>query len=130
MSEIRYGKTALPECCRRIGERLTDPYQEHLYNIYARVNQKSGESFSRLFCEEMQACMNQLPITAKDKEDFLLFATGGSYEEGKMQLRTIERSYELLHTTTARLEKDNIEKCRIAVGLGAMSGLLLIIILI
>ena len=46
-----------------------------------------------------------------------------------MQLRVIEQSTELLESTVEKLEKENAEKCRMAVGLGAMGGLLLILVL-
>ena len=43
--------------------------------------------------------------------------------------RLNEQSMELLGSTEERLERENAEKCRMAVGLGAMSGMLLILIL-
>ena len=130
MSEIRYGKTTLPECCRRIGERQPEPYSSCFLHIYQSMQENRGEDFTEVFCENMQICLKELPITGQDGEDFLSFAKGQSFEDGSMQLRTIERSRELLQTTAERLEKENTEKCRMAVGLGAMSGLLLVVILL
>lgn len=130
MSEIRYGKTPLPECCKRIGERQPEPIGGAFLQIYRCMQEKPGESFTGVFCEIMEECLQNLPITKQDKEDFLTFAVGQSYEDGSMQLRTIERSKELLEVTVRRLEKENTEKCRMAVGLGAMSGLLLVVILL
>ena len=46
-----------------------------------------------------------------------------------MQLRAIEQGMERLGVTEERLEKENEEKSRMAVGLGAMGGLLLILVL-
>ena len=46
-----------------------------------------------------------------------------------MQLLSIQRSRALLEDTMERLEKENAEKCRLALGLGAMSGMLLVLIL-
>lgn len=130
MSEIRYGKTPLPECCRRIGERQKEPFSEAFLNIYEGMKENQGKAFSQMFCEEMEQCLKKIPITGQDREDFLSFARGQSFEDGCMQLRTIERSKELLQTTAEKLEKENAEKCRMAVGLGAMSGLLLLVILL
>lgn len=130
MSEISYGKTTLPECCRRIGERQPEPFAECFLHIYKSMQENQGDSFSGVFCENMESCLKELPVTEQDREDFLSFAKGQSFEDGGMQLRTIERSRELLQTTAERLEKENAEKCRMAVGLGAMSGLLLVVILL
>jgi len=45
MSEIRYGKTTLPECCRRIGERQPDPFGSTFLQIYESVMARQGENF-------------------------------------------------------------------------------------
>lgn len=130
MSEIRYGKTPLPECCRRIAQRQQEPYAEYFWEIYRSMQENEGESFCKIFCENMEKCLQRLPVSRQDGEDFLSFAREESFEDSSMQLRTIERSLDLLKTTSERLEKENAEKCRMAVGLGAMSGLLLIVILL
>ena len=130
MSEIRYGKTTLPECCRRIGERQPEPFGSTFKEVYEAVMEKKGENFFQIFCRHMEECLKKLPVTKEDKEDFLAFARGQSYEDGSMQLRTLERSRELLQITVETLEKENAEKCKMAVGLGAMSGVLLVVILL
>ena len=130
MSEIGYGKTPLPECCKRIGERQPEPFGSSFLQIAERMQENRGETFSQVFCEVMEECLMKLPIMPQDRVNFLDFARGQSFEDGRMQLRTVERSKELLQTTAEVLEKENTEKCRMAVGLGAMSGLLLVIILL
>ena len=130
MSDIRYGKSTLPESCKRIGERQKEPYRSSFLEIYRTMEENGGECFPQVFCRHMEKCLRQLPIKAKDGEQFLAFAAGDSFEDGRMQLRTVERSKELLQLTVEGLEKENAEKCRLAVGLGAMSGLLLVIVLL
>lgn len=130
MGEIQYGKTTLPECCKRVGERQEEPYRSALLHIYQIMRENTGECFAGVFCENMEECLKHVAIVKEDKEHFLAFAAGESFEDGRMQLRTIERSRELLLLSAEKMEKENAEKCRMAVGLGAMSGLLLIIILL
>ena len=130
MGEIQYGKTTLPECCKRVGDRQPEPYGSALISIYQVVSENTGECFPKVFCETMEKCLKEVPIAREDKEAFLSFAVGESFEDGRMQLRTIERSKELLLLSVEKMEKENAEKCRMAVGLGAMSGLLLVIILL
>ena len=130
MSEIGYGKATLPECCKRIGERYQEPFRSSFLYIYSRMQENTGDSFPRVFCAKMEECLKGLPVTGEDKDNFLAFAMGQSFEDGRMQLRTIERSKELLENTIGQLERENTEKCRMAMGLGAMSGLLLVIILL
>lgn len=83
-----------------------------------------------VFNREMGKCLDKLPLTSEDKEQFVSFAKGKSFQDSQMQLKNIENSKELLKLTIVGLEKENTEKCRMAVGLGAMSGLLLVIILL
>lgn len=130
ISEIQYGKATLPECCKRVGERQKEPFRSTFFQIYEIMSQNTGECFPQVFCKEMEDCLIKLPITGEDREAFLSFAKGQSFGDGRMQIRTIERSKELLELTVSKLEKENTEKCRMAVGLGAMSGLLLVIILV
>ena len=130
MGEIQYGKATLPECCKRVGERQTEPYRSALLQIYQVMSRNNGECFPKVFRENMEACLKEVPLSGEDREHFLAFAAGESFEDGRMQLRAIERSRELLLLSTEKMEKENAEKCRMAVGLGAMSGLLLVIILL
>lgn len=78
----------------------------------------------------MEECLKGLPLIGEDKLNFLTLFSDNGFEDEGMQIRSIEQSKELLQQTIGRLEKENAEKCRMAVGLGAMSGLLLVIILL
>lgn len=73
--------------------------------------------------------MDVLPLRREDREAFLQFVSENGYTDGQMQLLAIQRSRDILKNTIERLERENTEKCRMAVGLGAMSGLLLILVL-
>lgn len=130
MSEIRYGKATLPECCRRLSEHLPDPYRACFRDIFMEMQENTGESFEEVFQRHMRACLSSLPLTKEDEEIFLHFTQDGGFTEGKMQLRAIEQSRELLGNVIAQLQTEIGEKCRMAVGLGAMSGLLLLIVLL
>ena len=121
MSEIGYGKATLPECCRRVADRLSEPYRTGLLQVYTKMQENEGIGFSQTFCVSMEECMKEQPVTTEDKDRFLAFAKGEAFEDGRMQL---------LLKTAAELEKENGEKCRLAIGLGAMSGLLLVLILL
>lgn len=128
VGEIRYGKATLPECCLHIAKRLPQPYRQSLFDIYNRMRENTGEGFASVFTQEMEGCLVKLPLTCEDRKIFLSLFSEGGFGENGMQIRTIEQSRELLQHTVDRLEQENREKCRMAVGLGAMSGLLLLII--
>lgn len=129
MSEIRYGKSTLPECCNHIAGHLAEPYGSCFVRIYDRMRENTGIVFGQVFREEMKGCLDSLPLKYEDKNRFLLLFPDNGFEDESMQIRTIEQNKELLQHTITALERENTEKCRMAVGLGAMSGLLLIIVL-
>lgn len=127
--EVRYGRAALPECCSHISRYLPEPFGEAFSAVGRRMEENTGVSFPQVFREEMEKAFAGLPLQEEDRENFLLFALQTGFSDGQMQLRAIERSAELLQCTEEKLKRENAEKSRMAVGLGAMGGLLMVIVL-
>ncbi len=130
MSEVRYGSSTLPECCGQAGRQTGGELGEVLAEVADIMRANTGESFGVIFCGRMEEAMKRLPLKREDRERFLKFARTDSFAEGAMQLRWMEQSREQLMRTAEALEERTQEQSRLAVGLGVMSGLLLIIILI
>ncbi len=127
--EIRYGCSTLPECCRHIAVRLQAPFDRAFAEIDARMQENTGVSFAEIFGECMEEPLKALPLKEEEREIFLRFVPKSGFPDGQMQLRAIEQSRKQLENTIEELEKENVEKCRMAVGLGVMSGLLIILVL-
>ena len=127
--EVRYGRSTLPECCQHIVTYLEEPFSEAFGRIGRRMEENVGLSFGEIFAEETEPILESLPIRQSDKEVFRRFALQTGFADGQMQLRTLEQCRDMLQQTEEKLEKENAEKCRMAVGLGAMSGLLLLLVL-
>lgn len=128
-SEVRYGRATLPECCGHSARYLPEPFDEVFRVIGKRMEENTGISFGAVFREEMNDALKNLPLKDEDREHFMQFTSQTGFMDSQMQLHAIEQSAELLHATEEKLVKENIEKSRMAVGLGAMGGLLLIIML-
>ena len=128
-SEVRYGRATLPECCSHIAGGLDLDFEEAFREVGRRMEENMGTSFGEVFREEMEKALGGLPLQEADRENFLRFSARTGFSDSQMQLREIEQSAELLRNTRDRLERENTEKCRMAVGLGAMGGLLLILVL-
>jgi stage III sporulation protein AB len=128
-SEVRYGRSVLPECCRRVGEQQKDLLGEALLGVAKDMQANDGASFGEVFRAGMEEALCRLPLKAQDREDFFHFASVSGLADGQMQVRCMEQSLERLARTRKKLEAESADKGRIAVGLGAMSGLLLILIL-
>jgi stage III sporulation protein AB len=130
MSEIRYSKSTLPECCGRLGDRLEEPYGLTFSRIGEIMRENRGESFRDIFREQMTKCLEKIPIRRQEKKLFLDFAAESGFTEGKMQLLSIGQYQDRLKGIIEVAERELAEKSKMALGLGAMSGLLLVLILI
>ena len=127
-SEVRYGRAALPECCSHLAADLQEPFREAFGEVGRRMEENMGASFGEVFREELGKALADLPLQETDREDFLRFAGQTGFSDSQMQLRAIEQSAQLLGATRERLEREHGEKSRMAVALGAMGGLLLILV--
>lgn len=130
MSEVRFGRATLPECCGSLSRRLPDPFSGCFQEIYSVMQENTGQSFGDVFREKMRECMKQFPLTQEDCQCFLHFAEGEGFADGCMQLRIMEQEKEWLLNRIEEQERELSAKSRMAVGLGAMSGLLLVVILL
>lgn len=130
MSEVRYSKATLPECCGRLADRLEEPYRSSFTKIWEQMCSNMGKSFAELFCGEMKDCLKQTQTGKEERELFLEFAGGCGYEDSAMQLISMEQYRERLRQLQEKLEKEVLEKGKLAVSLGTLGGLLLIIILL
>ena len=129
IGEVRYGRATLPECCSRVARYLEEPFRQAFVSIGGIMEENTGASFGNVFRQEMEGTLRSLPLKEEDREDFFRFTTQTGFMDGQMQLRAIEQGAERLQSTQEKLERENAEKCRMAVGLGAMGGLLLILVL-
>ena len=128
-SEVRYGKAALGECCLHMQTQLPEPFKSCFEKLCLKLKEEQSEPCAALFRRLLNEAMEGMPLQRADKEAFLQFIPETGYMDGRMQLLSILRSRDLLEDTIERLERENAEKCRLALGLGAMSGMLLVLIL-
>ena len=128
MSEIGYGKATLPECCKRVGERVEEPYRDALIKIHAGMERKES-SFRDCWHREMEKSLKRLPVTEREKEIFLSFPNCCGLQDNRMQIRAIEQYRDMLNGAIVRREAELEKRGKLAAGLGIMCGLLLVITL-
>ena len=127
--EVRYGRDTLPECCLHVAKYLESPFGDIFCKVGERMERNEGFSFGEVFREETKAGLENLPVKADDRDIFLRFTMQTGFVDSQMQLRALEQSIDMLRDRAETLERENAEKCRVAIGLGAMSGLFLLLIL-
>lgn len=128
MSEIGYGKAALPECCKRVGEKVETPYKDALFRIHASMLKKES-SFRDSWHAEMEKSIRRLPVSEREKEIFLSFPDCCGLQDNKMQIRAIEQYRDMLDSAVIRREAELDKRGKLAASMGIMCGLLLVIFL-
>lgn len=130
MGEIRYGKATLPECCKKAGERVEEPYRSALLAIYEKTEAYDGSSFAEKWVSCMTNALSDVPITQKEKEIFLGFSAGSRISDNHSQLQAAAGYRDMLERSIKSREEELPGQGRMAAGLGIMGGLLLTVILI
>ncbi len=114
----------------QVAEQLPQPYRGSLRAVYERMAENMGETFDAVFREEMEKALLQLPLKGEDRALVLSLFSKKGFEENAMQIRTIEQGMERLRQVIENVEAEHAQKCRMAVGLGIMGGLLVTVVLV
>ncbi|MBQ7954416.1 MAG: stage III sporulation protein AB [Lachnospiraceae bacterium] len=130
MSEVNYHRSTLPECCRQVGKNMEEPYKSSLMKIYELMEGSKEQDFRAGWHQIMGECLKSLPISQKEKEMVLGFASEEGISDYHMQLRTIEQHRDMINSSVKKRECELQKQGRMAAGLGIMCGLLIVVILL
>lgn len=128
MSQIRYHKSTLTECCRFLAGQTDSPFREGFHRVAEEMEAGGGRSFAEIYEESMSQCLEPLPLLAAEKRSFLKGLSGSS--EGAAQLQLLERKSRELQEQIEKVKCEIREKGKLAIGLGTLGGLLIIVILL
>lgn len=127
-SEISYSHSTLPECCEKVSEKAMEPYGEIFRNICEHIRGNSGISFDSVCKQCLTDGMQKLPLK-EEKDVFIKSFVDVGFSDSWMQNRNIERGSRDLRGILDREEEELKKRSKLAVSLGAMSGILLVLIL-
>lgn len=127
--EIRFCGAVLPECCSRAASQLDGSLAEGLRQVGREMGENTGATFAEVFRERLRGPAEEMPLKEEDRKLFFSFLSETGFPDRQMQLNALELCCERMADRAEQLERANAEKCRMAVGLGAMGGLLLILAL-
>ena len=130
MSQVRYHKAMLPECCHYLSQRLEEPYKSAFSSLQDTFCRDTGENYGKLFYGEMAKCFDKVVLGKEEKTIFLEFTKSCGYEDAGLQINSMEQYRERLKQLLNRLEEEVAGKGRMAMGLSVLGGLLLIVILL
>lgn len=128
--EIRYGRCVLAQCCLQVANRTEGLFQQSFMKVYERMLQNEGESFEEICESSLGEGLKDVVAKAEDKEIFIQCFSKAGFQENVLQLRMIEQGKRQLEDRLRTIEGEVASKYRLALGMGVMSGLLLIILLL
>ena len=128
-SEMKYNHGTLPECCERISEKAKEPYAECFQKINNCFQAGSGMEFDRICKENLQESLQNLPLK-EERDVFVRCFSDIGYGDIWMQHQTMERGKQELQGILDAEEEELKKRSKLAISLGAMSGILLVLILL
>lgn len=127
--QVRYHRAALPDCCLYAASQMPEPFSNALKEVADKMGENQGACFAVVFRESLEKPFQKLPLKPQDLEIFWQCIPVNGFADGQMQTALLEQGGRRLGDRARRLERENVEKCRMAVGLGALGGLLLLLAL-
>lgn len=128
--QIRFERCTLQEGMFQITQRLEEPYRKLFADIYREALENRGESFADICGRHLEEGLKELPCRRQEKEIFLKCFAAEGFEEDRMQLCMMERAKQELEERVRETVAENEARCRLALSLGGMSGLLLVLLLL
>lgn len=129
-NEIRYTALPLPEIFKSIAGKLKEPFGSALLRVSENMAWEKGESFQRVWEEEMQKSFFHLPLTGRQKALLLRFPESTGLFQAEGQAKAMQRQLEELDRWIARLEEEEKSKNKVIMSLGIAAGVFLSILLL
>lgn len=128
--EILYANVPLAEALFRTGKRNPGPAGRLFIEVAETLEQESGESFETVWKEKAGRFAAESTLNKKEQEQLLRFGESLGYLDRDMQEKAILFYLEDLEHSIEKLRKEEPEKSRLFFGMGILSGLFLVVILI
>ena len=127
--EIGYGRRSFPECFLWAGGQLQGELGRHLEHLGNEMIQNPGRNLRSQWDEEWKAFFCSL-FTETDYEDLFSLLDLQGYQDERMQRRALERMVERTLEKKETLKAAYFGKGRVVYSLGALAGILLVLILL
>lgn len=129
-NEMVYGKRTLPEICLLLGRCMEEPYRTAFLMIYRKFMENDGSVLERIWKEELEACMKNLPLRREEKDILCnMPAYLGSLDE-KHQAAEIGQSLDGLAAHIAQAEAGYENKAKVIMSISVTAGIFIVILLL
>lgn len=127
-SQVRFGRSTMAESCEQIAKRVENPFQGGLQEIACEMKHNAGSSLGQVSRSSLEKHLKRLVVSQKEKEEFIGCFVNEGFEEEGMQIQSILRGRQELEAALDERKESLSSRCRLAISLGTMSGLLLVVL--
>lgn len=128
--EIGYTRGALSEVTGRTAKRIREPYSTWLWNISRALEERSENSFSRIWTACIETDLKQTRLKREDVEDLKQMGGSLGYLDASMQLGMLDLYMERLELKIQQIQSEVVSKRRVWNCLGVLFGMFLTIMLV
>ena len=128
--EIRFAKIPLGEAFSNISKRIDDKYYIFLENISDRLKKLNGESFYKIWEEEIDLNLTKLKLNSQDIINLKHFGENMGYLDNEMQIHSIDLYIEELEYEISKMTEQMATNTKVFKCLGIMAGMFVVIMLI
>lgn len=129
-SEVSYSKSAFPEVCLSVSDRVAEPYRSVMKEIYEQAVTKSGTRFPEIWRIKMGQCLEEMPVKKEERDIFLEFGNRIGFIDWETQAGMLEKSSIQLEELYVQLKSAMENKEKVITSIGVLGGLMLVIILV
>ena len=125
---VRFGRSTMGECCGMIAGRVENPFRSGLEEIAVEMKKNEGSTLGQVSRKSLMKHLKKIVVSQREKEEFIACFEQEGYEDEGMQIQSIIRGRQELEAAWQELNVSLSSRCRLAISLGTMSGLLLVVL--
>lgn len=129
-AEIKFARLPLGQSFLSIGKRIDSKFTPFLFSVSNRLSCLEGESFHKIWCEEIDNKMADFKLKSLDIQQLKRLGESFGYLDNEMQLRSIEIYMEEVEHEIAKMTEQMEANIRVFRCLGIMAGLFVVIMLV
>lgn len=129
-SAISYQKETLPDACRHAGEKIDSSLGCLLRTISDGMEKDRQNTFSHMWKMAVNEYFSNSFLSKKQKEYILRFPDYIGFSDENMQILVIDEYISTLSGQLSEMEKKIVERKRVIMGVSAVSGMILTILLL
>lgn len=128
--DIRYSGLPIPLIIQKTAKKVKPPFSEALISIADLLLQNDGEQLHPVWEKEMQDVSGQLQLSAEQQELLMEFPQSLGLWEKEGQAKALSYYIEETEKWIVQSEKEEKDKNKVIMSLGAAAGILLSVLLL